>query len=253
MAQLTIPRTYADGDVLYEADLDQIKDSVEELINITKLNGDNIASQGVTASIKAANSAITTSKLADSSLSSSKILDDNITTIKIVDESVTTYILQDDGTTVAYILDDNVTSSKIYSLDNSSEESILQFDTASTSYVSTGHSISITSTGLRPTIIIIQRGSFGSLIGGALSSYTGISFLQLKLVLDSSTTLAEVVGGLGRYTTDATAQTNILSSSQVLYCGILAAGPHTLDLYALVINAAYTATLSNYELKAIEL
>ncbi len=40
---LTIDRTYADNDVLYQADLDAICDSIMTFENITKLNTDNLA------------------------------------------------------------------------------------------------------------------------------------------------------------------------------------------------------------------
>lgn len=41
---LTIDRTYADNDILYEADFDNIATSIETFCNTTKLNEDNISS-----------------------------------------------------------------------------------------------------------------------------------------------------------------------------------------------------------------
>jgi microcystin-dependent protein len=47
MPTLTITKTYQDGNVLSEADLDNIKDSIETFINVTKLDDDNLQDNGI--------------------------------------------------------------------------------------------------------------------------------------------------------------------------------------------------------------
>lgn len=47
MPTLTITKTYDTGNVLTETDLDNIKDSIETFINVTKLNDDNLQDDGI--------------------------------------------------------------------------------------------------------------------------------------------------------------------------------------------------------------
>ena len=78
MPVLTITKTYADGTVLTEADLDNFKDDTEAFLNTTKIDQDNIQTDGVDANSLATDSVITI-----------KIKDDNVTTAKIVDGAIT--------------------------------------------------------------------------------------------------------------------------------------------------------------------
>lgn len=50
MPTLTINKTYANGQVLTEQDLDSIKDSIETFLNVTKIDDDNIQDNGISAS-----------------------------------------------------------------------------------------------------------------------------------------------------------------------------------------------------------
>ena len=52
MATLSIPKNYADGTILFESDLDDIRTAVEDFINVTKLNVDNLQNDGITGSDK---------------------------------------------------------------------------------------------------------------------------------------------------------------------------------------------------------
>src|SRR3990172_7866111 len=47
MPTLSITKTYADGDILLEADLDAIRTSIQTFINTTGLSTDNIQANGV--------------------------------------------------------------------------------------------------------------------------------------------------------------------------------------------------------------
>jgi hypothetical protein len=52
MPTLTITKTYQDGDVLLEADLDAIRASITTFINTTKLDDSNIQAAGITRATK---------------------------------------------------------------------------------------------------------------------------------------------------------------------------------------------------------
>jgi hypothetical protein len=103
MATLSITKAWADGEVLLEADLDNIKDDVETFLNTTKINDDNIQNAGITAS----------SKLIDASISTAKLANLAITTAKIDDLAVTTGKLAASAVTTAKITDANVTKAKL--------------------------------------------------------------------------------------------------------------------------------------------
>lgn len=90
MATLSITKNWADGEILLEADLDEIKTDVETFLNTTKINDDNIQTSGITASSKLIDASISTAKLADSSVTTAKINDSAVTTAKINDSAVTT-------------------------------------------------------------------------------------------------------------------------------------------------------------------
>lgn len=79
MPTLTITKTYSDGVVLTEADLDNIKDDVETFLNVTKIDSANIQADGVTAtelrddaSIDG-NRSVTTDHIRDASVTAAKL------------------------------------------------------------------------------------------------------------------------------------------------------------------------------------
>jgi hypothetical protein len=123
MPTLSISKNYADGDPLFEADLDAIRDDIETFLNTTKLDNSNIQDNGVDASLKLvdgtvtggklASAAVTTSKIADSAVTTGKIADLNVTTGKLADSAVTTAKIADSNVTTAKIADSNVTTAKI--------------------------------------------------------------------------------------------------------------------------------------------
>jgi len=78
MPTLSITKTYSDGTVLTEADLDNIKNDVETFMNTTKLDQDNIQTGG-----------ILEANLATDSVTTIKIKDLNVTTAKLANSSVT--------------------------------------------------------------------------------------------------------------------------------------------------------------------
>lgn len=123
MSTLSITRSYNDGEVLVEADLDNICDDVETFVNTTKISDDNIQDSGITGSTKLLNQSVTAAKLGSASVTTAKIDDlavtaaklaaDSVTTAKILDANVTVAKLATDSVTTVKIVDSNVTTAKI--------------------------------------------------------------------------------------------------------------------------------------------
>lgn len=113
MPTLNINKSYADGEVLFESDLDNIINDTETFINVTKLDDDNLQDNGITASLKLVDGTITTAKLASDAVTTAKIIDDAVTTSKIINDAVTTAKILDANVTTAKILDANVTTAKL--------------------------------------------------------------------------------------------------------------------------------------------
>ena len=87
MPTLSITRTYQDGLVLLQADLDNIANSIETFLNYsvggTGINDDNIQNSGITASQKLVDGSISTSKYAGLSVTAPVIAADAVTKAKI--------------------------------------------------------------------------------------------------------------------------------------------------------------------------
>jgi len=113
MPTLSISKTYRDGDVLFEADLDNIKSSVETFINTTKLDDDNIQDNGITGSSKLIDSSITSAKVVAEAVTATLLDTNAITTAKIGSNAVTAAKFNDLAVTTAKIADLNVTTAKL--------------------------------------------------------------------------------------------------------------------------------------------
>ena len=99
MATITITKTYDTGQILLEADLDNIISGIETFLNTTKINDDNIQNVGITASTKLIDLSVSTGKLADVSVTAAKLASDAVTTAKILNANVTAAKLAADVTT----------------------------------------------------------------------------------------------------------------------------------------------------------
>lgn len=86
MATLSVTKTYQDGDLLLETDLDGIKSSIETFVNITGIGDDNIQNGGITGSTKLVDGSVTQAKLATNSVTTAKIVDETITLAKLAAE-----------------------------------------------------------------------------------------------------------------------------------------------------------------------
>jgi hypothetical protein len=113
MPTLSISKTYQDGDVLFEVDLDNIKNDIETFFNITKIDDSNVLDIGITASTKIEDATLSTGKIASSAITTVKIVDEAFTATKFADSAVTTAKITDANITTAKINDLAVTTAKI--------------------------------------------------------------------------------------------------------------------------------------------
>ena len=82
MPTLVIAKTYNDGNVLTEAQLDASNDSIATFINVTKLDDANIQTNSITTALIKV-SAVTEPKLAANSVSTNKLIANSVTADKI--------------------------------------------------------------------------------------------------------------------------------------------------------------------------
>lgn len=89
MPSLAVTKTYSNGAILSETDLDNVRDSLETFFNTTKIDGDNVQTGWITTAYLSATAGIVAGQLASNAVTTVKILDANVTTAKIADASVT--------------------------------------------------------------------------------------------------------------------------------------------------------------------
>jgi hypothetical protein len=141
MASLSITKSYEDGTIFFEADLDNIRDAIIQFVNSTKINDDNIqdgsivianlgpnlvdnvsikkTTSGVAlnelgiTTIKLTSNSIVTAGIANTTLAASKINDGAVTAAKIQAGAVTTAKIPAGAVTSAKLASNSVTGSKI--------------------------------------------------------------------------------------------------------------------------------------------
>lgn len=89
MPTLSISKDYKDGDVLLEADLDAIKEDIEEFFNTTRIDEDNLSDGAFTAAKIADGAVNSTALIASNSASDTKFKAAEVTQPKISDELFT--------------------------------------------------------------------------------------------------------------------------------------------------------------------
>jgi hypothetical protein len=154
MPTLTITKSYADDEVLTEGQLDDIKNSIEQFINTTKLGSDNLQDSSV-GSAQIAATSITTGKIASNAVTDAKLassassdIDRAVGTDHIKDSSVTTAKLNDSAVTTSKLNDGSVTKAKLGSLGQQVSSSSGIFSTTSSSATAvTNLSVNITTVG----------------------------------------------------------------------------------------------------------
>jgi hypothetical protein len=172
MAVLDIVRNYNNGEALLAADLDVINNSVESLVNTTKISGDNIQANSIDASLKVIDASINTAKIAGEAVTTAKLADGAITTAKIAAGAITSAKLADGAITSAKLAANSITTAKISdgSIDRSLQASLgeqlsaqANKDATTTSEVDvTNASITITTTG-KPVQLNVQSTAAGDL------------------------------------------------------------------------------------------
>ncbi|NIO44978.1 MAG: hypothetical protein GTN36_05505 [Candidatus Aenigmarchaeota archaeon] len=238
---LTITKSYTDGDVLLEADLDNIRNDVETFLNTTKLNDDNIKTGGIgTTSI--ADDAVTTVKILDANITTAKIADANVTTVKVLDSNITTAKIADANVTTAKIADNNVTRAKLEAVGVQNSNSSGSFSTTSTSFVDiTNLSVTITTSG-RPVIIGLK--SFDTNESRVVCNGSTSPSGTIQLLQDSTTI------GTYRYGSDAT---EVLQPANIYHIDEPTAGTYTYKFQAKISTGGTTFSVLNYKMFAYEL
>ena len=172
MPAASFTKSYEDDVDLTEAQLDDLKNSIEDFLNVTKLDQDNIQDGGITTDTLATNS-VTTAKIASSAVTTAKIEDGAVIAAKIADGSVTTAKIVDLNVTTGKIADLAVTAAKLSPVSHTkfiysgagttaTQDGLAVSDdaslasTGSTTYVSLPDTeVTITSGG-RPVLLVIQ-------------------------------------------------------------------------------------------------
>lgn len=88
MSNLNIIRSYTEGNILTEADLDTVKQSVEDFVNVDNITGDVIANGGITASTKLVDESVDSTVVAANILTNTELADNAITTDKFTDNHI---------------------------------------------------------------------------------------------------------------------------------------------------------------------
>lgn len=114
MPTLSITKTYADGLILNEADLDNIVDDVETFINVTKLDNDNLQDLGIATS-KLENQAVTEAKLGPGAVTETKLGALSVSTAKLQDNAVTPAKLDETGDYVVDTIEIGATPAPVLS------------------------------------------------------------------------------------------------------------------------------------------
>lgn len=193
MSTLDITRSYADGTLLYAADFDALCNESETFFNTTKLNGDNLATDGITASLKITDTSITTAKIPDSAITTLKLEDEAVTTAKINDLAVTTAKILDGTLVTADFTDASVTNAKRAAVTH-----VLSSGCGSNTHA-TGQAIpnltgDITLTGTSPLVFISLMPDVGT--GPALLQSQTSFFAQARLFRNGSLIGSKTISGV---------------------------------------------------------
>ena len=194
MPTLTVTKTYADGDTLFEADLDNIVDDIENMLNVTKLNDDNIQASGITGSTKLVDASVSSAKLASAAVTTSKIDDLAVTTAKIADANVTTAKILDANVTTAKIADAAITKVKLSASNHALSASSGLFSSAlsATDQDVTNLSVSITTNGRPVMLYVVPDGSANNCSTGGEDASGFINFVIKIVETSTSTTVSRI-------------------------------------------------------------
>jgi hypothetical protein len=111
MSTLTVNKTYLDGTALFEADLDNIINSLELYFNITKVGTTNIQDEAIITELLGSNS-ITAAKILDDAVVETKLASSAVTTAKVNDLAVTTDKIADGVVNASSLFGEEVAAAK---------------------------------------------------------------------------------------------------------------------------------------------
>jgi len=277
MPALTTTRNYADAQVLDEQDLDDAFDSIETLLNTTKLDGDNLQTGGVpTAAL--ANLAVTTAKIDALAVTTAKLDDASVTSAKLAAAVAgdglaggagTALSVNVDGTTLEInsdalrIKDLGVSTAKLAALavTREKQEAVGQqlssssgaFTRSNSSYGAVNNlSCTITTSG-RPVFVgLVSDGggssSFVSIYasgGAATRARTGIIIKR-----DSSTIAEYTLGGGG---SSSASLEFFYGPSDISHLDTPAAGTYTYTVQSKTIDSNNEMSVTNVKLLVYEL
>ena len=266
MPQISLTKSYADGQSLFESDLDNIKDGIETFLNVTKIDSENIQDGGITTAklatgavtaAKIASGAVTTAKIATGAVTTAKIASSAVTADKIASSAVTTDKLASSAVTTAKIASEAVTIAKRAARDSSSSTATvgnIAVSSSSGSYSKnfgtsyedvTNLSVTITTNG-NPVILELIAGSTSAAYVGVTDAGSPFGTGTVKFVRDGSTDLAILPLNNGNGT-----QTQ--SPGSIRFVDDVAAGTYTYKLQATRTTDLTSTDVVNCKLVAREI
>jgi hypothetical protein len=258
---LNVTKTYEDGTILFQSDLDNIVDDITSFLNTTKIDNSNIQDGGIDGSLKLttasvveskiASAAVTTTKIADSNVTTAKIADSNVTTAKIADANVTTVKIADSNVTTAKIADSGITTAKLAfeSVTNAKRSAPNIFvsstcglftTTSATDVLVTNLSNTFATTG-KPLVIQLMSGIAAPdpILGGSYILNSG-GFATVTIARNSTAVASFTIGS------------QATPPGCILFTETLAAGSYTYEIYVKT-GGAGTATINEAKLFIQEL
>lgn len=202
MPTLTITKSYANNTVLTESQLDDIKTSIEQFINTTKLGADNLQNDSV-GSAQVANAAVLTTKIANNAVTDSKL---SSSPLSDVDRAVGSDHIKSNAVVTSKILDSNVTTDKIADAavtqakraplgeQISPSSGAYSFNNVASYVDITNLSVSITTTG-RPVMVGLIPAAYDDFLAANIN--VNVGGFQLRYTVDSTPLANFVVTGQG--------------------------------------------------------
>jgi hypothetical protein len=198
MPTASFTKDYEDGTDFTEEQLDAFRESVENFLNVTKLDSDNIQTGGISSNALAT-SAVTTAKIAADAVTTAKIADSNVTTAKINDSAVTTAKINDSAVTTAKINTGAVTQAKLASRTTTTDGTdpgaggVCISTSSSTASVNsetfddvTNLSCTLTTLGRPVRVELIPDGSANPSYVGGESSFDNEIYIELQILRGAS-------------------------------------------------------------------
>ena len=248
MPTFSFTKSYQDDVDLTEQQLDDGFESVEDFLNTTKIDADNIQNAAITNPL-IATGAVDSNEIAADAVINTKIAADAVQTSQIQDSAVTTPKINDGDVTTAKLNDNAVTRAKQEAVGQQISSSSGSFSTSNGSLTDvTNLSVTLTTTG-RPVILAIisdGSGSNCSIGGSAGGGNSERSRVNIAFLRDASQ--------IAKYDIffDADGLTDSKVPGGIFHIDTPSSGTYTYKVQASVVNANSVEVL-NAKLIAYEL